>query len=464
MLPISLFAYAFALWLGLYLLARDARQPLLRYTGLGLISYAFALCGGILEAASTTAAQAVAGRLLLPFILLPALFWAAAMVYLLPEHDGMRQRIQSSGDVALALAGVVVYLLGVASDLSPAALGDGSPPWAYLFLAGIVVTVLVVALALAVRAYHSTVARQRAFGLLLSVTLFFALGVGLLLLPLNWLPFDLLILGIAPDLLLLGVTVAFVNAFSEGEALWPDLLRSLSYAGFTAILFASQVAIVMWLAAGVTFPMLVLMILTISNAIFLSTFSTLLSTMLDPLVLAGYPAQLRERQRLRSEGDAALRRDQALDPLSLPEAEFSRLTRRAFSHMGNLPRLASSPLTRLPQVEQRLKASGKEDSSLVRAAMLRDVLAESTQRLKPHSKEAFASGDAWRFYNALYFPYVAGLKPYSRRVNHDNLRAGEREALDWFRREVPQRTLYNWQTAAAELVAQDLREHSHESG
>ena len=79
MLPISLFTYAFALWLGLYLLARDARQPLLRFTGLGLVSYAFALCGGILQAEASTPDQGVAARLLLPFIFLPALFWAAFM-------------------------------------------------------------------------------------------------------------------------------------------------------------------------------------------------------------------------------------------------------------------------------------------------------------------------------------------------------------------------------------------------
>jgi oxygen-independent coproporphyrinogen-3 oxidase len=35
-----------------------------------------------------------------------------------------------------------------------------------------------------------------------------------------------------------------------------------------------------------------------------------------------------------------------------------------------------------------------------------------------------------------------------------------RAALEWFRTAVPERTLYNWQTAAARLVARDLRERS----
>jgi len=34
------------------------------------------------------------------------------------------------------------------------------------------------------------------------------------------------------------------------------------------------------------------------------------------------------------------------------------------------------------------------------------------------------------------------------------------EALAWFRRYVPERTLYNWQTAGAQLVARDVRARS----
>ncbi|NDJ55255.1 MAG: hypothetical protein GYB68_19460, partial [Chloroflexi bacterium] len=33
-----------------------------------------------------------------------------------------------------------------------------------------------------------------------------------------------------------------------------------------------------------------------------------------------------------------------------------------------------------------------------------------------------------------------------------------RHVIEWFRAQVPERTLYNWQNAAAKLVAQDLRE------
>ena len=71
---------------------------------------------------------------------------------------------------------------------------------------------------------------------------------------------------------------------------------------------------------------------------------------------------------------------------------------------------------------------------------------------------AAEQSDEWRHYNALYFPYIAGLKPYSRRLPHDRLDPPAQLALEWFQATVPERTLYNWQNAAAKLVAQDLRE------
>jgi hypothetical protein len=128
--------------------------------------------------------------------------------------------------------------------------------------------------------------------------------------------------------------------------------------------------------------------------------------------------------------------------------------------MGNLPRLSASPLTRLAVVEGRLLERGAGDNTLERAAELKVLLSESIERLKPRGQGDFGTAGAWRHYNALYFPYVAGLKPYSRRADQTNLDPAAGEALSWFQAQVPERTLYNWQKAAARLVAQDLREQA----
>jgi hypothetical protein len=54
-----------------------------------------------------------------------------------------------------------------------------------------------------------------------------------------------------------------------------------------------------------------------------------------------------------------------------------------------------------------------------------------------------------------------GLKPFSRRNVVEELDEGIREVLNWFQTYVPERTLYNWQSAGAKLIAQDLREQIH---
>jgi hypothetical protein len=125
--------------------------------------------------------------------------------------------------------------------------------------------------------------------------------------------------------------------------------------------------------------------------------------------------------------------------------------------VGDLSRLAASPLTRLPAVLARLTARGARDDNLERAQELKALLAESIARLKPRAKGEFGTSDEWRHYNALYFPYVLGLKPYARRFEQNGLDETAHAALEWFRVSVPERTLHNWQNAAARLVARDIR-------
>jgi hypothetical protein len=97
---------------------------------------------------------------------------------------------------------------------------------------------------------------------------------------------------------------------------------------------------------------------------------------------------------------------------------------------------------------------------LERAQQLKALLVGQIQQLKPQQTAAFGSTDEWRYYNALYFPYVAGLKPYARYPEKDRLEAASLQALEWFQTSVPERTLHNWQNAATQLVAHSLRHPS----
>lgn len=116
----------------------------------------------------------------------------------------------------------------------------------------------------------------------------------------------------------------------------------------------------------------------------------------------------------------------------------------------------ASPLTDLLAIDKRLVEHGRADNPLDRATELKAMLLESIDRLKPRDQE-FGTSDEWRYFNALYFPYVAGIRPYRRQPDLSGLDETSRRAFDWFRRYVPERTLYNWQNAAARVVAKDLR-------
>jgi hypothetical protein len=154
-----------------------------------------------------------------------------------------------------------------------------------------------------------------------------------------------------------------------------------------------------------------------------------------------------------------LPRIQAEEPATtMDEQEFQRLTRRALSQLGDISRLASNPLARHPIVQTRLQARGiNNEDILEQANELKMMLSEGIERLKPRGKGDFGTSDEWRYYNALYFPYIMGIKPYSRRLQAPVQDPTVREALDWFQSQIPERTLHNWQNTAAALIAQDLR-------
>jgi hypothetical protein len=171
------------------------------------------------------------------------------------------------------------------------------------------------------------------------------------------------------------------------------------------------------------------------------------------LVFARFPGLRRARAELRTAASLLPRVDDSVNLRTMPEDEFIRLTRRALSHMTDPGKLAASPLMRLPMLDKRVK----DAHTLERAAELKSVLTESILRLKPPSRGDFGTADEWRYFNVLYFPYVLGIKLLSYNIT-DDLPPDARKVVDWFRANVPERTLHNWQNAAARLIAQDLRD------
>lgn len=280
----------------------------------------------------------------------------------------------------------------------------------------------------------------------------------LLVLHFTWLPHTLARVFICALLLFLGLTVASLDAREQSKALLPDLLRSFDYAFLTALLFGGQVILLILFALGITFPSLLFLQTILATAIIVQVFSHAFVKLLDTIAFATFPQLKQARAELHIVADVLPLRQQAVDLESMDEVEFTRLTRRALSHLGNLSQLASNPLTDLPMIKNHLRVRGVKDADILEsAAELKTLLTESICRLKPRNKGDFGTSDEWRYYNALYFPYVMGLKPYSRRSHYPSSDPIVNEAMGWFLTQVPERTLHNWQNAAAKLVAQDVK-------
>jgi hypothetical protein len=405
----ELFFYGFTLWLGAYLLARDSQKVPVQLTGWGLIAYAFAL-----------AIQIVFDQFILVILLVPALLWIGAALHLLPEEDRVRPtliRIWMVSSIPLAILTLV-------------------NPW----FAGLIVLALLVCAGiiakLALGADRSPF--RNTFALLAVVALFVTLSLGLLILPLNWIPISwgLALLGF--DLIFLGVTITAWDAFDEGESMRAHLVRS-----FVSSLYYSGALV---LIASFFSKDQALLLVLLTFGILTQAFSNPIQSLIDRLTLPQETRQ--ERQALRKTADE-LARLASIDSAVISDEQFTRLTRRAISHLGDLPKLAASPLVNLPVVQGT--------NPLDRAHSLKSLLVQSVEKLKPQSGMEFGITDEWRYYNALYFPYVLGLKPYTRRADYNSLDNVSRAALDWFRTSVPERTLHNWQNAAAKLIAEDLK-------
>jgi hypothetical protein len=424
-------AFGVAWWLGLYLLARDPTKPTLRRAGAGLSSYALAIVVDGLRphGVALAALHAV-------LLSLPAVLWTGVLIRLpltgADPHDRAdradrwwRRGLLPAGVVLAAAAGV---------------------------LGGVMMPVLAAAVLVPLCSRLVQLLRHRTPGTPLVAVLLVGLATGLLALGVDVVPRTVVLAGIGVDLIVLGLLVAVFDSFDEGETLRRDMLHSLLLAGGAAVLFGGQVGFAMLLTDDDRLVPLCFGV--IAAAIAVQVLARPLQRAADRVALP--PAMRATRAELREVADAIPRRDETIALAELGEAEFARLTRRALSHYGDLGKLVSSPLTALPAIDARLAARGVPDAPLERATELKALLLDTITRLKPRDGE-FGTSEEWRHYNALYFYYVVGVRPYSVRTKLTDLDPVARRALSWFADQVPERTLHNWQAAAAKLVAANLR-------
>lgn len=443
---LSALVFTLSWWLGMYLLARDPRKPVLALAAVGLCGFAAVVAA---DAVRAVWHPVLLGRVEIYLAVLPGVAWFAVLLELSRPCDRWTGRARD-----------VAFIGGVGAAALIGATWAGSvegPPRAGHWLLFAVVSVST--LAAMVKALIRPAQPGSALGVAAVATLFFALANAILIIPLGVVPSGIALASTGVDVLLLGLAVALWDAFDEGQALRLDMLRSFLACVAMAALLGGQVLIGLWLTRTETVAqtaLTVLLFTTIAVGVEVQVFVDRLAGLWDRLAFWRRPALRADRAVLRgTEAALALRSTGPLDDLD--EETFVRLTRRALGHYGDLSKLVASPLTALPVIDERLAARGAPDAPLERANELKALLADRIAALKPRDCGEFGTTEQWRHYNALYFPYVVGVRAYAQNATAAGLDPTARQAWQWLVTEVPQRSLHNWQNAGARVIAADLR-------
>lgn len=443
---VAMYALVFSLswWLGLYLVARDPRKPVLVLAAVGLLSFAAVVALDAVRLTSGSHAD-VLSRIEVYLVIVPGVAWFAVLLELARPGDTWRGRATEMLCTVIVFALALFGATMAGGVTGPLRLGH----WVMFAV------ISLATLGAMLRALTGPRRPGSVTGVVVVATLFFALGNAILVIPLGLVPSWLALASTGFDVLLLGGAVALWDAFDEGQALRADMLRSFVATGVVTVLFGGQALVGMAVTNEHT-ALTVLLFTSVGFAVTINVLADPLAGLLDRLAFSRSPALRADRATLRrTESALPLLSTNPLD--GVDDDTFARLTRRALGHYGDLSKLVASPLTALPIIDERLAHRGAPDQPLERANELKALLADRIAALKPRDGGDFGTTEQWRHYNALYFPYVVGVRAYAQNSTAAGLDPTARRAWQWFVTEVPQRSLHNWQNAAARVIAADLR-------
>jgi hypothetical protein len=508
----QIIGFGMFLWVGLYVLARGARRtPLIVVSLIGLFAQAIFFGTGALTDTQTDLPWFIAlERWSLWTIVVPAATWFhfSSLV-----AQGARAEAQHAPGlilpplvVATYTAGALLILFGTTSDMivdythpvgDPGAFAVGPGP-GYPFIMTFLALTAAGAFANLVRARqaiargHATSdqALARQLSVLAGGALFFLGGALWLTTRKNWsldisvLPgFVCLFIGLAA----LGYGVAHFGLLLDGQNIQRDFVYNLTGITLLNLLYGGLLAL-----TGPATAVSALALVTLVT--FTHTTFDMGRNVLDRLFFSLPERDARAEARdyasalgttpvttptteLEHESDSVKQAPPPAENSESPSSEhahkaFPAQVRKALTGLKNPPQLAKSPLLTLALVERRVARAGQEDNRLNRVVALRELLIEQIEGLRPDTDgSAHRVGEAWRFYNVLYYPYVRELSRKSalaeaRRLGDERRRNGQREpgeleqVLAWLA-DVDEDTFYKWQRRASDTIAAILWEENH---
>ncbi|MFD0675794.1 MULTISPECIES: hypothetical protein [unclassified Paenibacillus] len=441
-------------WFGLYIINRDFRNVRLVLAGLALLVHS---CGISTALLSPYAQEAFQSIVLLKVqdisLFLPLILWLGIMISYTSDQEGKHNVLWPLWKYAVLVLALFscIWLICVKNS-----------QWYAISYQAILCTTLLLILALSLWGaiyYGIKVSGIHRILLYLPLILYACVTIMTFILQDgSWKLWGYA--GNGVGLLLFAFCIMITEIKGQGESWLPDFFRSFDYSVFFTLLFSGQVALIIKWGTGFNYTMVALLMISIAISIAFQVFVYPIRAMLDNIAFVTFPKLRQARSRLRLEESIQVRVDEEAAPEEMNEEDLYRFTRRALSHIGDFQRLASNPLTQLKWIDKRLQERGANNEVLERAIELKSVLLEIIRQLKPHGDEEFGTTDEWRHFNVLYFPYIVGIKPYSLRYSAEHLDAPSRAALEWFRTNVPERTLYNWQNAGARIIALSLKDRA----
>jgi hypothetical protein len=230
MAALSALVFSLSWWLGLYLLARDPRKPVLLFSAVGLCTFATVVA---LDAVRLVTHSALLGHVEIYLVAVPGVAWFAVLLEIARADDNGRTRV---GELLLVGGAGALTLVGAALAGSV----EGPLRLGHVVMCVVISTSTLGAMIVAVR---RRVQKIPLVGLVITATLFFALANAILIIPLGIVPSWLALASTSCDVLSLGVAVALWDAFDEGQALRADMLRSFTGTGMVVALLGGQMLI-----------------------------------------------------------------------------------------------------------------------------------------------------------------------------------------------------------------------------